>query len=47
VDGTYNENEQIILKEQARKKINTKEEERDKLHGEKRTMVEVSKPAID
>lgn len=47
VDETYNENEQHLLKQQAQIKIIDKENEREKVDGDKRTAVEVSKPFIE
>jgi hypothetical protein len=47
VDETYNEKEQDLLKQHVKNKINTKDEEREKIAGEKRTAVEVNKPAIE
>ena len=36
VDDTYNENEQLLLKQQVKNKLQTKEEEKEKIEGEKR-----------
>lgn len=47
VDETYNVNEEQLLKQQAQNKIIAKDEEKEKLEGEKRTAVEVSKPSIE
>lgn len=47
VDETYDENEQHLLKQQAKNKIVSKEDEKEKIEGEKRTALEVSKPAIE
>jgi len=47
VDETYNENEQHLLKQQVKNKIVEKEEEKEKIVGEKKTAIEVSIPAID
>jgi hypothetical protein len=47
VDDTYNENEQYLLKEQVRSKMLTKDDEKEKIEGQKRTAVEVSKPSIE
>jgi hypothetical protein len=47
VDETYNEKEEHLLKQQVKNKIITKDEEKEKVDGEKRTAVEVSKPAIE
>nr|WP_314896935.1 hypothetical protein [uncultured Flavobacterium sp.] len=47
VDETYNENEQHLLKQQVKNKITTKEDEKEKLAGEKRTAVEVTKPSVE
>ncbi|TRX01398.1 hypothetical protein FNW10_16000 [Flavobacterium gawalongense] len=47
VDETYDENEQLLLKQQVKNKISTKEDEKEKLEGEKRTAVEVAKPSIE
>jgi hypothetical protein len=47
VDETYNENEEHLLKQQVKNKIIVKDEEKEKIDGEKRTAVEVSKPSIE
>lgn len=47
VDETYNENEQLLLKQQVKNKITAKEDEKEKLAGEKRTAVEVTKPSVE
>ncbi len=47
VDETYNENEQHLLKQQVENKILTKEDEKEKVDGEKRTAVEITKPSIE
>jgi uncharacterized protein YlxW (UPF0749 family) len=47
VDDTYNENEQLLLKQQVKIKILTTNDEKEKIEGEKRTTVEVSKPSIE
>ncbi len=47
VDETYNENEQHQLKQQVENKILTKEDEKEKVDGEKRTAVEITKPSIE
>lgn len=47
VDETYNEKEEHLLKQQVKNKIIAKDEEKEKVDGEKRTSVEVSKPAIE
>ncbi|HSD07667.1 hypothetical protein [Flavobacterium sp.] len=47
VDETYNENEQHLLKQQVKSKITAKDEEKEKVDGDKRTAVEVYKPAIE
>jgi hypothetical protein len=47
VDETYNENEEQLLKQQVRNKIVSKEHEKEKIEGEKRIAVEVSKPSIE
>lgn len=47
VDDTYNENEQLLLKQQVKIKILTTNDEKEKIEGEKRTAVEVSKPSIE
>lgn len=47
VDETYNEKEEHLLKHQVKNKIIAKDEEKEKVDGEKRTSIEVSKPAIE
>jgi hypothetical protein len=47
VDETYNEKEEHLLKQQVKNKITAKEEEKEKVDGEKRTAVDVSKPALE
>lgn len=47
VDETYNEKEEHLLKQQVKSKIIAKDEEKEKIDGEKRTAVEVSKPSIE
>ena len=47
VDETYNEKEEHLLKQQVKNKIVAKDEEKEKVDGEKRTAVEVSKPSIE
>ncbi len=47
VDDSFNENEQILLKQQIQNKITTKEAEKEQLTGEKRTAVEITKPSIE
>lgn len=47
VDETYNEKEEHLLKQQVKSKITAKDEEKEKIDGEKRTAVEVSKPSIE
>jgi hypothetical protein len=47
VDDTYNENEQHLLKQQVKNKIQTTDDEKEKLEGEKRTAVEVSRPSVE
>lgn len=47
VDDTYNENEQNLLKQQVKNKLQNKEEEREKIAGEKRNAIEVAKPTIE
>lgn len=47
VDDTYNENEQLLLKQQVKNKLQTKEEEKEKIEGEKRNATEVTKPTIE
>ena len=47
VDETYNENEQHLLKQQVKNKITAKEDEKEKLVGQKRTTVEVTKPSVE
>lgn len=47
VDDTYNENEQQLLKQQVKNKIVDKDDEKEKIAGEKRMAVEVTKPSIE
>lgn len=47
VDETYNERDQHLLKQQVENKISNKEAEKEKLEGEKRMAVEVTKPTIE
>ena len=47
VDETYDENEQFLLKQQLQKKIAYKEEEKEKMDGDKRAAIEVNKPSIE
>lgn len=47
VDETYNEKEEHLLKQQVQNKIVAKDEEKEKIDGEKRTAVEVSKPSLE
>jgi hypothetical protein len=47
VDDTYNENEQHLLKQQVKNKILTKDDEKKKIEGEKRTAIEVAKPGVE
>jgi hypothetical protein len=47
VDETYNEKEEHLLKQQVKNKITVKEEEKEKVDGEKRTAIDVSKPALE
>lgn len=47
VDETYDENEQYLLKQQLQKKIVVKADEKEKLDGDKRAALEVSKPAVE
>ena len=47
VDETYNEKEEHLLKQQVKNKISAKDEEKEKVDGEKRTAVEVFKPSIE
>lgn len=47
VDETYNEKEEHLLKQQVKNKIIAKDEEKEKVDGEKRTSIEVSKPSIE
>lgn len=47
VDETYNEKEQVFLKQHVKNKIIIKGEEREKVDGEKRNAVEVHKPSIE
>lgn len=47
VDETYNEKEEHLLKQQVKNKIIAKDEEKEKVDGEKRTSIEVSKPFIE
>ncbi|WP_418264180.1 coiled-coil domain-containing protein [Flavobacterium faecale] len=47
VDETYNEKEEHLLKQQVQNKIIAKDEEKEKMEGDKRTAIEVSKPSIE
>lgn len=47
VDGTISENEQNILKFGIESKIISKQEEKEKIDGEKRKAIEISKPEIE
>lgn len=47
VDEIYNEKEEHLLKQQVKNKIIAKDEEKEKVDGEKRTSIEVSKPSIE
>lgn len=47
VDETYNEKEEHLLKQQVQNKIIAKDGEKEKVDGEKRTAIEVSKPSIE
>lgn len=47
VDETYNEKEEHLLKQQVKNKIIGKDEEKEKVDGEKKTSIEVSKPSIE
>ncbi|GIZ10465.1 hypothetical protein [Flavobacterium sp. UMI-01] len=47
VDETYNEKEEHLLKQQVQNKIIAKDEEKEKIEGDKRTAIEVSKPSIE
>lgn len=47
VDETYNEKEEHLLKQQVKNKIIAKDEEKEKVDGEKKTSIEVSKPSIE
>lgn len=47
VDETYNEKEEHLLKQQVKNKIIAKDEEKEKIDGEKKTSIEVSKPSIE
>ncbi|RAR71487.1 coiled-coil domain-containing protein [Flavobacterium aciduliphilum] len=47
VDETYNENEVEILRQQAENKILSKDEEKEKIEGDKKTAIEVLKPSIE
>ncbi|OYX86719.1 MAG: hypothetical protein B7Y83_00410 [Flavobacteriales bacterium 32-34-25] len=47
VDETFDENEQHLLKQQLKNKILSKEDEKEKLDGDKRAVLEVNKPVIE
>jgi hypothetical protein len=47
VDETYNHNEDHLLRQQAEMKILSKDEEKQKIEGDKKAAVEVSKPSIE
>lgn len=47
VDETYNEKEEHLLKQQVKNKIIAKDEEKEKVDGEKKTAIEVYKPSIE
>ena len=47
VDETFNSNDEQVLKLQAESKILSKEEEKEKVIGEKKTAAEIDKPSIE
>lgn len=47
VDETFNDKESDLLKQQAENRILAKDDEKEKIVGEKRTATEVSKPAFE
>jgi hypothetical protein len=47
VDETYNEKEEHLLKQQVKNKITAKDVEKEKVDGEKRSAVEVSKRTLE
>jgi hypothetical protein len=46
VDETFNGNEEHLLRQQVENKILSKDEEKEKIEGDKKTAVEVNKPSI-
>ena len=47
VDETFNGNEEHLLRQQAENKILAKDEEKEKIEGDKKTATEVNKPSIE
>ena len=47
VDETFNGNEEHLLRQQAENKILAKDEEKEKIEGDKKTAIEVNKPSIE
>ena len=47
VDETFNGNEEHLLRQQAENKILSKDEEKEKIEGDKKTATEVNKPTIE
>ncbi len=47
VDETFNGNEEHLLRQQAENKILSKDEEKVKIEGDKKTAVEVNKPSLE
>jgi hypothetical protein len=47
VDETFNGNEEHLLRQQVENKILSKDEEKEKIEGDKKTAVEVNKPFIE
>ena len=47
VDETFNGNEEHLLRQQAENKILSKDEEKEKIEGDKKTATEVNKPSIE
>lgn len=47
VDETFNGNEEHLLRRQAEIKILAKDEEKEKIEGDKKTAIEVNKPSIE
>lgn len=47
VDETFNNNEEHLLRQQVENKILSKDEEKEKIEGDKKTATEVNKPSIE